>query len=376
MSMKVIAIFPQGLEKEGANELLELGATSIKIFLRAVSFQVDITSFYRIHLKARLPFRFLREISQFPCNSPHALYAGVQRACEWEQWLDPTKTFCVDVSGSTSGLTHTHYTALAVKNALVDLQRSIWGKRSSINLEDPDVCIHLHLSHEKAALSFSSTRFSLHRRGYRPGMGLAPLKENLAAGLIRLTHWDQAVPLIDPLCGSGTLLLEAASMLVGSPNGFNTKLLFKFWPDFDRELWESEKNNANQVINQFRLYPKLIGCEQNKDIALQARSNISLAGFKKIISIQNTSFKDLLLPLEKGIIVCNPPYGKRIGEQEELYELYKALGCFLKTNASGWQLWILSGNTKLTKALHMKSVKRIPINNGGIDCRWMHYPIN
>ncbi len=374
--MKLIAIFPQGLEKEGANELFELGATSIKIFLRAVSFEVDITSFYRIHLKARLPFRFLREISQFPCNSPDTLYAGVQRACEWEEWLHPTKTFCVDVSGSHPSLRHTHYTALAVKNALVDLQRSIWGQRSSINLEDPDVCIHIHLSHEKASLSFSSTRFSLHRRGYRPGMGAAPLKENLAAGLIRLTHWDRLVPLIDPLCGSGTLLLEAASMLLGGPVGLNKKLLFKFWPDFNSQLWQSEKFNANKEINNCPIYPTIMGCEQNKDIALQARENISLAGFDHIISIKNISFTDLLLPLEKGIIVCNPPYGKRIGEKEELYEMYKELGYFLKTYASGWQFWILSGNANLTKALQMKSTKRFPINNGGIDCRWMHYPIN
>ncbi|MFM7547905.1 MAG: class I SAM-dependent RNA methyltransferase, partial [Cyanobacteriota bacterium] len=192
-------MLPPGLEEEGARELVGLGADAVRPLRRAVRFQGDQATLYRLHLQARLPFRILRELARFPCRSREELYRGVQQAVDWRHWLPPERSFRVDASGTAPGLNHSHYTALQVKNALVDWQRSTWGRRSSISLDDPDLWLHLHLSPGRpgqtaaATLSVDGSGESLHRRGYRAAMGLAPLKENLAAGLIGLTGWDGSV---------------------------------------------------------------------------------------------------------------------------------------------------------------------------------------
>ncbi len=374
--MEVIGVYPQGLEEEGAKELQSLGAKSVRPFNRTVAFQADLSCFYRLHLQARLPFRFLREIARFQCNGPESLYKSVQSAFDWERWLHPSMSFRVDVTGTSHGLTHTHFTALQVKNALVDLQRSLWLKRSDIKLVDPDLCLHLHLSRSGAVLSLDGSSRSLHRRGYRAAMGLAPLKENLAAGLIQKTGWDGTFPLVDPLCGSGTLLIEAVSCFLSLPAGLKRSFLFEAWPDFDQNLWEEEKNRAKSKISLEKQIPAVIGCEQEPDIARQAKTNVAAAGLEKFITIQNTHFSEIVLPEKPGFIVCNPPYGKRIGANEDLKFLYQELGNFIKTNASGWQFWLLNGNRELSREIGMKSSLRFAISNGGIDCRWLKYLVN
>ncbi len=374
--MKVIAVLPPGLEQEGAKELDELGAFAIQPLRRSVSFEADMRCLYRLNLSARLPFRFLREIARFPCESPQALYRNTQKSFNWLDWLHPSKSFRVDVSGTSNVLNHSHFNALQVKNALVDLQMDYWGKRSDINLANPDLCLHLHLNSHQAVLSLDTSSQSLHRRGYRPAMGVAPLKENLAAGLLRLSGWNFSIPLVDPLCGSGTFLIEAASMAMALPTGMSQFYLFKHWHDFDEDLWLQEQELANDNNTYKHKLPKFLGCEKNEEIAEQARINIQKAGLQEIIEIRNSHFLDLKLPNENGVLICNPPYGKRSGHQEDLATLYRELGIFCKTKASGWQLWLLSGNQNLTKYLRMKANKKIPVSNGGIDCRWLNYLIN
>lgn len=220
-----LAVLPPGLEEIGAQELSSLGATGVQPLRRAVRCRLDRAAFYRVHLRARLPFRILRELAVFPCRGRDDLHHGVQDAADWSQWLPPQSSLRVDASGSLPGLNHSHYTALQVKNALIDWQRQRWGERSTVDLDDPDLSLHLHLSpggpgkEPHATLSLDGSGGSLHRRGYRARMGLAPLKENLAAGLIALSGWDGSVPLVDPLCGSGTLLIEAAGQALGLPPG-------------------------------------------------------------------------------------------------------------------------------------------------------------
>ena len=374
--MQVIGVYPQGLEKEAAKELLVLGAKSVRPLKRAVAFEADMSCFYRLHLQSRLAFRFLREIVRFKCDGRESLYKSVQSSFDWESWLHPSISFRVDVSGRGTGLTHTHFTALQVKNALVDLQRSIWSKRSDIDIENPDLCFHLHLNQSEAVLSLDGSSSSLHRRGYRAAMGLAPLKENLAAGLIGISDWDGNIPLVDPLCGSGTLLIEAVSSALKLPPGLNRSFLFEGWADFDKYLWEEEIKIAKSRTYFDRKLPLIIGCEQDKDIAKQAKENIAAAGLKKIINVQNTHFSELELPNMKGLIVCNPPYGKRIGVNQDLKRLYLELSNFLKINASGWEFWLLSGNKELSRFIGMKASCRYPVNNGGIDCRWLKYIVN
>lgn len=374
--MKVIAVVPPGLEEVAAKELVELGVQFVKPLKRSVFFETDKKCFYRVHLMSRIPFRFLREMANFPCNGPESLYYRVQKSLDWSAWLPPNFSFRVDVTGQTYGLNHTHFSALQVKNAIVDLQRELWGKRSNIKLNNPDISIHLHLANGNAVLSLASTSKSLHKRGYRAAMGLAPLKENLAAGLIRMTEWDCLMPLVDPCCGSGTFLIEAGSIALGFSPGLNSSFLFERWPDFDLELWKAEREMVKKSNSRNSVVPKIIGCEQNYEIANQAKINIAKAGLEEIIDIKVGSFQELILPQEKGVLLCNPPYGKRISDEVNLINLYKELGSFCKLKARGWSLWILNGSPNLSKHLYMKSNKRYAISNGGIDCRWLNYMIN
>ena len=284
-------------------------------------------------------------------------------------------SFRVDVTGAAPGLNHSHYSALQVKNALVDQQRELWGRRSSIDLENPDLSLHLHLSRSEAVLSLDGSGGSLHRRGYRAAMGVAPIKENLAAGLIHLTGWDGTSPLVDPCCGSGILLIEAVLMALQKAPGLNRSFALEGWADFEPELWQHEQERARHRRRRDLELPPVIGFEQDPSIADQARANVEAAGLKDLISIHTGGFQDQPLPDGPGVLVCNPPYGQRIGDEAELEELYRALGNYAKAKAAGWQLWLLSGNRNLTGALRLKAERRIPVSNGGIDCRWLHYDI-
>ena len=368
-------MLPQGLEEAGCAELEALGARAIKPLRRAAAFQADMACLYRLHLQARLPFRLLREVGRFPCQGRDNLYDGVQQVLDWERWLHPSMTFRVDVTGTAPGLNHSHFSALQVKNALVDQQRNLWGERSSVDLEDPDLALHLHLNRGQAVLSIDGSGGSLHRRGYRAAMGVAPLKENLAAGLIRLSHWDGTVPLVDPCCGSAILLIEAVAMALQESPGLNRSFALEGWADFAPELWERECRRARDRRRNDRPLPPILGFERDPEVADQARSNIAAAGLSDRITIHTGSFEQQVLPDEPGVMVCNPPYGHRIGADEDLEQLYRSLGQFAREQASGWQLWLLSGNASVTGALRLKASRRIPISNGGIDCRWLHYSI-
>ena len=370
-----VAVLPQGLEELGAQELIALGAKDVRPLRRAAAFEADMGCLYRLHLQCRLPFRLLRELASFPCDGRDSLYYGVQDAVDWERWLHPSMTFRVDATGSAQGLNHSHYSALQVKNAIVDRQRELWGERSSVDLEEPDLHLHLHLGKGGAVLSLDGCGGSLHRRGYRAAMGAAPLKENLAAGLIHLTGWDGTTPLVDPLCGSGTLLIEAASFARKQCPGLQRSFSLEGWADFDAELWRDELERAKRRSQQQPDLAPILGCEQDAVIAEQARSNVAAAGLDDCISIHTGDFRDLSLPTGPGVMVCNPPYGVRIGESDGLEALYSDLGQFVKRDASGWDFWLLSGNAAVTGALRMRASRRIPISNGGIDCRWLHYDV-
>ena len=465
-SFAITAVVPPGLEEVAAAELVALGAEEVRPLRRAVACRTDLAGFYRLHLRARIPFRFLRELARFPCRGRADLQRGVQNAADWERWLPPEASFKVEASGSLPELNHSHYTALEVKNALVDLQRQRWGSRSMVNLEDPDLALHLHLSPGRpfggrddggpihpgnpyggggrgnsgrggggrgpigkeagfggtAILSLEGSGSSLHRRGYRAAMGLAPLKENLAAGLIALTGWDGSVPLVDPLCGSGTLLLEAAAMALGLAPGLEPAtgaegwpdaiaatdrvadradfpggtwggngpaspaaaprprpFTFQRWPDFDSALWSREVAAASSLrctafANGSPLAP-VQGLERDPQVVEQARANAAAAGLAEHLQLESGDFRDFSPPPGPGILVCNPPYGARLGQGDDLEALYADLGRMVRERCSGWTLWLLSGNTTLTGALRLQASRRIAVSNGGIDCRWLRYEI-
>ncbi|EEE39327.1 THUMP domain-containing class I SAM-dependent RNA methyltransferase [Prochlorococcus marinus] len=373
--MNVIASAPEGLEKSLAEEISNLGGFNINTYKRFINFECDFETFYRVHFYSRLAFRFYREIATFSCYDKQSLYEGVRDSFDWLNWLHFEKTFNVKVTGRTSSLSHTHFTALEVKNSITDLQKAVWNKRSNISLDNPDFIIHLHLNNNKAIISLQSSLESLHKRGYRPAVGNAPLKENLASGLINMTKWNGKVPLIDFMCGSGTFLIEAANQILEVPINIDQVYLFENWLDFRKDIYLSEKNKAKNKIINYEKLPTIIGCEINKKVFEQANVNISLAGLESYIEIINYDFLELQLSCTPGIIICNPPYGKKLGDENELICLYEQMGIFLKNNFSGWEFWLLSGNPKLTKYLKMKSSVKIPVSNGGIDCRWIQYLI-
>jgi len=371
--MNVVASAPEGLEKYLAEEISNLGGFNINTYKRFITFECDFETFYRVHFYSRLAFRFYREIASFNCYDKQSLYVGVRDSFDWLNWLHFDKTFNVQVTGRTSSLSHTHFTALEVKNSITDLQQAVWNKRSNISLANPDFIIHLHLNNNKAILSLQSSVESLHKRGYRPAIGNAPLKENLASGLINMTRWNGKVPLIDFMCGSGTFLIEAVNQFLGVPINIDQVYLFENWLDFRKDIYLNEKNKAKNKIINYEKLPKIIGCEINKKVFEQAKLNISLAGLENYIELINNDFLELQLKFTPGIIICNPPYGKKLGDENELIHLYEQMGIFLKNNFSGWEFWLLSGNPKLTKYLKMKSSLKIPVSNGGIDCRWIKY---
>ena len=373
--MNVVASSPEGLEKSLAEEISNLGGFNINTYKRFINFECDFETFYRVHFYSRLAFRFYREIASFNCYDKQSLYAGVRDSFDWLNWLHFDKTFNVQVTGRTSSLSHTHFTALEVKNSITDLQQAVWNKRSNISLDNPDFIIHLHLNNNKAILSLQSSVESLHKRGYRPAIGNAPLKENLASGLINMTQWNGKVPLIDFMCGSGTFLIEAVNQFLGVPINIDQVYLFENWLDFRQDIYLNEKNKAKNKIINYEKLPTIIGCEINKKVFEQANVNISLAGLENYIELINNDFLALQLSCTPGIIICNPPYGKKLGDENELICLYEQMGIFLKNNFSGWEFWLLSGNPKLTKYLKMKSSLKIPVSNGGIDCRWIKYLI-
>ena len=373
--MNVVASSPEGLEKSLAEEISNLGGFNINTYKRFINFECDFETFYRVHFYSRLAFRFYREIASFNCYDKQSLYAGVRDSFDWLNWLHFDKTFNVKVTGRTSSLSHTHFTALEVKNSITDLQQAVWNKRSNISLDNPDFIIHLHLNNNKAILSLQSSVESLHKRGYRPAIGFAPLKENLASGLINMTQWNGKVPLIDFMCGSGTFLIEAVNQFLGVPINIDQVYLFENWLDFRQDIYLNEKNKAKNKIINYEKLPTIIGCEINKKVFEQANLNISLAGLENYIELINNDFLELQLSCTPGIIICNPPYGKKLGDENELISLYEQMGIFLKNNFSDWEFWLLSGNPKLTKYLKMKSSLKIPVSNGGIDCRWIKYLI-
>ncbi len=373
--MNVIASSPEGLEKYLANEIIDLGGFNINTYKRSVSFECDYATFYRVHFFSRVAFRFYREVSRFACYDRLSLYEGVRDSFDWLKWLPSEKTFNVQVTGRTSSLSHTHFSALEVKNSITDLQQSVWNKRSNISLDNPDLIIHLHLNNDQGVLSLQSSVQSLHKRGYRPASGNAPLKENLASGLLKMTEWNGTKPLIDIMCGSGTFLIEAINQILNVPLQSQQMYLFENWLDFNKNIYLNEKKKAQKKVINFEKLSKIIGYEINKDVFEQAKVNISLAGLENYIELQNDDFKNIQFKSSEGIILCNPPYGKKIGDENELITLYAEMGEFLKKKFSGWEFWLLSGNPRLTRYLKMKSSLKIPVSNGGIDCRWMKYLI-
>ncbi len=374
MNHQYIATVARGLEEIAAQELKQLGAENVKTDFTCVHFSGDKTLLYRVNLWARTIFRVLKPIATIKSYNKRELYQNVQTV-NWSEYLTPNDTIAVTCTGKNDQLNHSHFTALEVKNAIVEQQLNNYKERSNIDINNPDLLINAHIHKNRCILSLDSSGESLHRRGYRPAMGLAPLKETLAAALLDLAEWQPNIPLLDPLCGSGTLPIEAALKALNIAPGLYRKTFgFQTWPDYDNELWnklviEAEDGELSKISTP------IIGSDADADIIKQAKANAQFAGIGTQIEFSQQNLAEVEAPANSGIIICNPPYGQRIGDFKDNAALYKLLGDIFKQRFTGWTAYVLTGNKELTKKVGLRASQRIPVFNGSIPCTLLKYEL-
>lgn len=371
---RYFATVARGLEEIAAKELEKLGAVDIHSDFTGVHFRGNQALLYKINLWSRIIFRVLMPIADVKSYNAEQLYQNVYNF-NWEDYLQIDDTFAIICTGSNKNLNHTHFTALQIKNAIVDRQRKQTGKRSNIDTENPNILINAHIEDTRCTLSLDSSGESLHRRGYRPAMGIAPLKETLASALLELAEWQPSLPFLDPLCGSGTLPIEAALKGLNiAPGLYRKKFGFQRWKDFDAELWEELLTEA-KTSQLSQLPAPIFGSDRDFDILQQARINTKYCHLEKHIQLIQKDLFQIEAPANNGIIICNPPYGKRLGEVEELGEFYKLLGDVFKQRFKGWTAYVLTGNKELAKRIGLKASRRIPVHNGSIPCTLLKYEL-
>jgi len=371
--LSYFATTARGLEEISAQELIKLGAMEVKPEFAGVYFKGDRTLLYKVNLWARTIFRVLQPIQTVRSHNPEQLYHNI-RSIDWSEYLQPDQTLAIRCTGKNSRLNNSHVTAIQIKNAIVDRQQQKHGVRSNIDTIEPDIVINAHIHENNCILSLDSTGESLHRRGYRTAMGFAPLKETLAAALLYMTQWNPDIPLVDPFCGSGTIILEAALMGLNiAPGLHRPKFCFQNWQDYDASLWESLVTEARN--SQRKHLPIIVGTDADKDVIKQAQSNAKACQIFHQVKFEKKSLADVTAPTESGIVLCNPPYGKRISDVESLFPLYKLLGDVLKQNFQGWTAYILTGSKELTKKVGLRTSSRTSIDNGGIPCTLLKYDL-
>lgn len=372
--MDYFATVARGLESLAAEELEALGAKAVTPGFCGVAFQGDRSLLYRTNLWARLPFRILLKLADFPCCDANDLYRGIQKL-DWNSYLTPAQTLAVKATGKTPHLNHSHFTAQRVKNAITDQQQQRWGERSTVNLEQPDVQVNVYLAGDRCTVSLDSSGSSLHRRGYRPAVGVAPLKESLAAALIRLSGWQPDLPFFDPLCGSGTLPLEASLQALNiAPGLFRGRFGCQTWLDFDQALWNQLREEAEASRRQ-QLQAPILGSDRDLAAIRLARTNAQQCGVAQQVQFFAAELGEVEAPAQQGILLCNPPYGERLGRDGELGAFYKLLGDVLKQRFKGWTAFVFSGNKALAKTIGLKSSQRIPLDNGSLPCQLMKYEL-
>jgi putative N6-adenine-specific DNA methylase len=368
------ATVARGLEPIAAQELERLGAKDVRPDFTGVHFVGDTALLYRVNLWARTIFRVLVKLREFPCPNAERLYEEVQKI-DWEQYLKPDNTLAVNATGGNDQLNHTHFTALQVKNAIVDQQRRQFGERSSIDTQNPDILINAHIYQDRCTLSLDSSGTSLHRRGYRPALGPAPLKETLAAALLDMAEWEPSLPFLDPLCGSGTLPLEASLKALNiAPGLFRERFAFETWVDFDSDLFDQLLKQA-ETSQLSELKAAIVGSDRDPDILNQARINAAQCGVTDKVTFTQTELSQVEAPANSGVIICNPPYGERLGDASELGDFYKLLGDIFKQRFKGWTAFVLTGNKELAKRVGLKASRRIPVYNGSIVCTLLKYEL-
>jgi putative N6-adenine-specific DNA methylase len=360
-----------GLEATGAAELAELGAVDTRPVRRGIHFKAGRSSLYRINYCARLNSRVLAPIQSFACPDAAAIYRAARRI-DWTRFLGLDQTFAVFASTAGSTVPHSQFAGLKLKDAVADQFREAFGRRPNVDPRTPDLWINLYVEKDRGTISVDTSGGSLHRRGYRTRSGDAPMQETVAAAMVRLSGWDGRAPLADPMCGSGTLIIEAVMAYCRIPAGYlRHRFGFQQLPDYDPNVWKTVKDEAASRIR--KLAERLIYASDIDSQAVSAtRANCKMVPHARTVNVLRLDFRQIE-GLENRVILCNPPYGIRMKRQDGLEDFYRQLGDFLKQRCKGSEAYIYFGNREMIKRIGLKPAWKKPLRNGGLDGRVVKY---
>lgn len=359
----------QGLEDVLRDELISLGAENVEMGRRMVSFEGDLEMMYKANLCCRTALRILKPIEKFTAYNPDELY-DVVRETAWEKYMTPETTFAIDSTVNSEDFPHSKFVTYRVKDGIVDHFRDMSGERPSIRVTDPDITFNVHIIDNRVTISIDSSGEPLSKRGYRDEQTEAPINEVLAAGIIMKTGWRGDCNFADPMCGSGTFLIEAALIAANiNPGIYRKSFAFEKWADFDKELFESLYNDdSSEREFAFKIY----GGDIDPEAYQIARKNIKSAQVDDMIELSCRPMSDWTDNPEAGVLVMNPPYGRRL-RPEDMEELYRGIGTNLKRNFPGWHAWIIGLNDEDFDNIGLKPSMKIPMLNGSLECTLREY---
>jgi len=363
----------EGLIELASTELARLGAGDIEPDQRGIHFTAEKSVFYHINYCTRLASRILAPLVSFACGDDDTLYRQAKRI-RWEQLMSRKQTFAISANVSDSAMDHSQFAALRLKDAVADYFRERCGKRPNVDARDPDLLINLHIRHDQATISVDASGGSLHKRGYREESVAAPMQETVAAAIICMSGWDGSQPLYDPMCGSGTLLCEALMSQAHIPAGiFRERFGFEQLPDFNPDLWVQVKKTADDAI--IDIDQGLIRGSDISEVSVDAaRTNLMGMHHGNRVTVEQMDFNNLS-PIENSLIVANPPYGIRLGKDQDLEVFHKQLGDFLKQRCKGSTAYIYFGDPDYIQFMGLKASFRKPIRAGGLDGRLVRYEL-
>ena len=368
-SFELIAKTFQGLEEVLAQELIELGANDVQIGRRMVSFSGDQEMMYRANFCLRTAVRVLKPISHFRARNADDVYKAVKEI-EWNEFLDLDTSFVVDTTVYSTEFRNSKFVAYKVKDAIVDYFMEREGKRPNISVSNPDLRLNIHIAEESCTLSLDSSGESLHLRGYRTATVDAPINEVLAAALIKMSGWQFDCDLIDPFCGSGTILVEAALMARNIyPGVFRRKFGFENWKDFNPELLSSIFDDDS---NERTFEHRIIGFDINLRAVEAAQANAKSAGVADLITVEQREIRNFTQPESPALLITNPPYGERL-RPEDLSDIYRTLGEKLKREFQGGEAWVISSREELFDSMRLRPSFKVPLQNGSLDCELRKY---
>jgi putative N6-adenine-specific DNA methylase len=364
---------PRGLETVLARELETLGARDVAAVDGGVSFAGAFELAYAVNLESRLASRVLWQVAQGAYRSERDVFEAAKRL-PWSDWFRVDQSIRVDVSAIRAKVASLDFVTLRVKDAVCDAFRERCGSRPDVDTRMPDVRIHAFLSATRYTIYLDTSGEPLFKRGYRRQGGDAPLRENLAAGILSLAGWDAAMPLLDPMCGSGTFLTEAAMIATGRAPGLERAFGFEKLAMFDAAAWQKLRTAARDRVQTPAALP-IYGSDRYGDALKLARANLGALGVEKAVTLKQADVTEMPPPAAAGIVVTNPPYGVRLQDQESLAQLYPRLGDALKKKYSGWTAYIFTADLRLPKLIGLAASRRTPLYNGALECRLFEFKL-